>query len=118
MHCVQCLNASPALLAGVLTRFVVLRGGYLPLPGAGNLPAFLPMSLCLHLSLSTEYFLTDCLLLLLVGKHCTLYDTMTLLATVCVCQSIMQHVMFGTYILCRSRCWSIYCCSYSVNFCH
>jgi hypothetical protein len=68
----QCFNASPALLAGVLARFVVLHGAYLPplplLGGDLGLPVFLPMSLSLHLALSTEYFLTDCLLLLLVGE--------------------------------------------------
>mmetsp|Transcript_16012 Transcript_16012/g.26853 ORF Transcript_16012/g.26853 Transcript_16012/m.26853 type:complete len:261 (-) Transcript_16012:184-966(-) len=63
----KCFNASPALVAGVLTRFVVLHGGYLPLLGSSRLPVLLPLSVCLHLSLATEYFLVDCLLLLLVG---------------------------------------------------
>jgi hypothetical protein len=60
------MNASPALLTGGLTRFVLLHGAYLPVLGT-RLPVFFPMSLCLHLALSTEYSLTDCLFLILVG---------------------------------------------------
>lgn len=47
---------------------MVLHGAYLPLFGASRIPVLILMSFFMHLSLATEYFLTDCVVLLFVGK--------------------------------------------------
>jgi len=62
----KCLNAFPTVLVGLLMRYAMIHGAYMPIFGL-SVPLFIPMSLCIHLTLSTEYLLTDCVLLIFTG---------------------------------------------------